>query len=98
MSIDGVENFIPGDEIDKNLFRSSADKALAVTIDRNGKTEEVQVTPKAVEASDGSKVGQFGVTRILKNDILSILAYGFTQTVSVVVLVLSALGSLFTRV
>ena len=76
---------------------SSADKALAVTIDRNGKTEEVQVTPKAVEASDGSKVGQFGVTRILKNDILSILAYGFTQTVSVVVLVLSALGSLFTR-
>ena len=54
------------------IVRSSADKALAVTIDRNGKTEEVQVTPKAVEASDGSKVGQFGVTRILKNDILSI--------------------------
>ena len=95
LSIDGVE-IHSWDEMTK-IVRSSADKALAVTIDRNGKTEEVQVTPKAVEASDGSKVGQFGVTRILKNDILSILAYGFTQTVSVVVLVLSALGSLFTR-
>ena len=95
LSIDGVE-IHSWDEMTK-IVRSSADKALAVTIDRNGKTEEVQVTPKAVEASDGSKVGQFGVTRILKNDILSILAYGFTQTVSVVVLVISALGSLFTR-
>ena len=95
LSIDGVE-IHSWDEMTK-IVRSSADKALAVSIERDGKTQEVQVTPKAVEASDGSKVGQFGVTRILKNDILSILAYGFTQTVSVVVLVLSALGSLFTR-
>ena len=47
-------------------MRSSADKSLAVSIERDGKAQEVQVTPKAVEASDGSKIGQFGVTRVLK--------------------------------
>ena len=71
LSIDGVE-IHSWDEMTK-VVRSSADKTLAVSIERDGKTQEVQVTPKAVEASDGLKVGQFGVTRILKNDILSIL-------------------------
>ncbi len=61
------------------IVRSSADKALSVSIERNGKTEDVQVTPKAVEASDGSKVGQFGVTKILKRYSFHSLAYGYAN-------------------
>ena len=80
-----------------SIVRSSADKTLSMTIQRNGDTKNVSITPKSVEGQNGSKIGQLGVTRTLDNSILSILGYGFTQTITVVVMVLSALGSIFTK-
>ena len=95
ISIDGVD-IHSWDEM-TSIVRSSADKTLSMTIQRNGDTKNVSITPKSVEGQNGSKIGQLGVTRTLDNSILSILEYGFTQTISVIVLVLSALGSIFTK-
>lgn len=95
ISIDGVD-IHSWDEM-TSIVRSSADKILSMTIQRNGDTKNVSITPKSVEGQNGSKIGQLGVTRTLDNSILSILGYGFTQTISVIVLVLSALGSIFTK-
>ena len=95
ISIDGVDIHSWDDMT--SIVRSSADKTLSVTIQRNGDTKNVSITPKSVEGQNGSKIGQLGVSRTLDNSILSILGYGFTQTISVIVLVLSALGSIFTK-
>ena len=95
ISIDGAD-IHSWDEM-TSIVRSSADKTLSMTIQRNGDTKNVSITPKSVEGQNGSKIGQLGVTRTLDNSILSILGYGFTQTISVIVLVLSALGSIFTK-
>ena len=95
ISIDGVD-IHSWDEM-TSIVRSSADKTLSMTIQRNGDTKNVSITLKSVEGQNGSKIGQLGVTRTLDNSILSILGYGFTQTISVIVLVLSALGSIFTK-
>ena len=95
ISVDGVD-IHSWDEM-TSIVRSSADKTLSMTIQRNGDTKNVSITPKSVEGQNGSKIGQLGVTRTLDNSILSILGYGFTQTISVIVLVLSALGSIFTK-
>ena len=95
ISIDGVD-IHSWDEM-TSIVRSSADKTLSMTIQRNGDTKDVSITPKSVEGQNGSKIGQLGVTRTLDNSILSILGYGFSQTISVIVLVLSALGSIFTK-
>ena len=95
ISIDGVD-FHSWDEM-TSIVRSSADKTLSMTIQRNGDTKNISITPKSVEGQNGSKIGQLGVTRTLDNSILSILGYGFTQTITVVVMVLSALGSIFTK-
>lgn len=95
ISIDGVD-IHSWDEM-TSIVRSSADKTLSMTIQRNGDTKNVSITPKSVEGQNGSKIGQLGVTRTLDNSILSILGYGFTQTISVIVLVLSALVSIFTK-
>lgn len=95
ISIDGVD-IHSWDEM-TSIVRSSADKTLSVTIQRNGDTKNVSITPKAVEGQSGSKIGQLGVTRTLDNSLLSILGYGFSQTITVIVMVLSALGSIFTK-
>ena len=95
ISIDGVD-IHSWDEM-TSIVRSSADKTLSMSIQRNGDTKNVSITPKSVEGQNGSKIGQLGVTRTLDNSIISILGYGFTQTISVIVLVLSALGSIFTK-
>ena len=95
ISIDGVDIHSWDDMT--SIVRSSADKTLSVTIQRNGDTKNVSITPKSVEGQNGSKIGQLGVSRTIDNSILSILGYGFTQTISVIVLVLSALGSIFTK-
>lgn len=95
ISIDGVD-IHSWDEM-TSIVRSSADKTLSMTIQRNGDTKNVSITPKSVEGQNGSKIGQLGVTRTLDNSILSILGFGFTQTITVVVMVLSALGSIFTK-
>lgn len=95
ISIDGVDIHSWDDMT--SIVRSSADKTLSVTIQRNGDTKNVSITPKSVEGQNGSKIGQLGVSRTLDNSILSILGYGFTQTITVVVMVLSALGSIFTK-
>ena len=95
ISIDGAD-IHSWDEM-TSIVRSSADKTLSMTIQRNGDTKNVSITPKSVEGQNGSKIGQLGVTRTLDNSILSILGYGFSQTISVIVLVLSALGSIFTK-
>ncbi len=69
ISIDGVD-IHSWDEM-TSIVRSSADKTLSMTIQRNGDTKNVSITPKSVEGQNGSKIGQLGVTRTLDNSILS---------------------------
>ena len=79
------------------IIRKKADQPVAMIVQRDNKEVSVTITPKSVETQDGSKIGQIGVLRVLNSDILSIISYGFTQTVTVIVMVLSALGGLFTK-
>lgn len=79
------------------IIRKKADQPVAMIVQRDNKEVSLTITPKSVEAQDGSKIGQIGVLRVLNSDILSIISYGFTQTVTVIVMVLSALGGLFTK-
>ena len=95
LSIDGTSVYTWDDMT--AIIRKKADQPVEMIVQRDNKEVSVMITPKSVETQDGSKIGQIGVLRVLNRDILSIISYGFTQTVTVIVMVLSALGSLFTK-
>ncbi len=95
LSIDGTSVYTWDDMT--AIIRKKADQPVEMIVQRDNKEVSVTITPKSVETQDGSKIGQIGVLRVLNRDILSIISYGFTQTVTVIVMVLSALGSLFTK-
>lgn len=95
LSIDGTSVYTWDDMT--AIIRKKADQPVEMIVQRDNKEVSVTITPKSVETQDGSKIGQIGVLRVLNRDILSIISYGFTQTITVIVMVLSALGSLFTK-
>ena len=73
-------------------------KQTTLKVKQAKQTKEIQLTPKTVK-QNGQKTGQIGITEKIKNDhsIGAILAFGFTQTWNIIMLVFSAIGHMITH-
>lgn len=73
-------------------------KQTTLKVKQAKQTREIQLTPKTVK-QNGQKTGQIGITEKIKNDhsIGAILAFGFTQTWNIIMLVFSAIGHMITH-
>lgn len=71
-------------------------KKLNVKVDRGSSEQKLTITPKKVK--QGSKtVGQIGITEQVKTDVWSRISYGWKQAWTIVVLIFSVLGNMFTH-
>ncbi|MGV2620088.1 RIP metalloprotease RseP [Halobacillus sp. ACCC02827] len=77
------------------IIREHPDEEVALTLQRNDQTQEVNVTPAAVEAQDIT-IGQVGVSRAFEDSFAKKLTFGFTQTYEWSTLILTNLGKLVT--
>ena len=73
-------------------------KQTTLKVKQAKQTKEIRLTPKTVK-QNGQKTGQIGITEKIKNDhsIGAILAFGFTQTWNIIMLVFSAIGHMITH-
>ena len=73
-------------------------KQTTLKVKQAKQTKEIQLTPKTVK-QNGQKTGQIGITEKIKDDhsIGAILAFGFTQTLNIIMLVFSAIGHMITH-
>ena len=73
-------------------------KKTTLKVKQVQQTKEIQLTPKTVK-QNGQKTGQIGITEKIKTDhsIGAILAFGFTQTWNIIMLVFSAIGHMITH-
>ena len=73
-------------------------KQTTLKVKQAKQTKEIKLTPKTVK-QNGQKTGQIGITEKIKNDhsIGAILAFGFTQTWNIIMLVFSAIGHMITH-
>lgn len=73
-------------------------KQTTLKVKQAKQTREIRLTPKTVK-QNGQKTGQIGITEKIKNDhsIGAILAFGFTQTWNIIMLVFSAIGHMITH-
>ena len=73
-------------------------KKTTLKVKQAKQTKEIQLTPKTVK-QNGQKTGQIGITEKIKDDhsIGAILAFGFTQTWNIIMLVFSAIGHMITH-
>ena len=73
-------------------------KKTTLKVKQAQQTKEIQLTPKTVK-QNGQKTGQIGITEKIKTDhsIGAILAFGFTQTWNIIMLVFSAIGHMITH-
>ncbi|ELK44778.1 RIP metalloprotease RseP [Halobacillus sp. BAB-2008] len=77
------------------IIREHPDEQVALTLQRNDQTQEVNVTPAAVEAQDIT-IGQVGVSRAFEDSFAKKLTFGFTQTYEWSTLIFTNLGKLVT--
>ena len=73
-------------------------KQTTLKVKQAKQTKEIKLTPKTVK-QNGQKTGQIGITEKIKNDhsIGAILAFVFTQTWNIIMLVFSAIGHMITH-
>lgn len=76
-SIDGAEISTWTDVVE--IIRQSPNKELTFSINRDGKSLEIPVTPKEVESED-QKIGIIGVYSPVEKSPIKALTYGFEQT------------------
>ncbi|RWZ60457.1 RIP metalloprotease RseP [Halobacillus fulvus] len=77
------------------IVQDSPEEALTFTIEREGSTEQIGVTPAAIESQD-TEIGQVGVMRAFEDSFVKKLTFGFTQTYEWGTLILTNLGMLVT--
>ncbi|WP_347860596.1 RIP metalloprotease RseP [Salimicrobium sp. PL1-032A] len=77
------------------IVQNHPEETMNVTLSRDGSTQEVQVTPRAIEAQDQT-IGQVGVTRAFEDSFVKKVSFGFTQTYEWSTLILTNLGKLVT--
>lgn len=70
-------------------------KTLNFEVQRDGKVQDIEVTPKSVE-SNGQKVGQLGIQAPMKTGFIDKIVGGTKQAFSSSLEIFKALGSLFT--
>ncbi|MGB3161177.1 RIP metalloprotease RseP [Carnobacterium sp.] len=64
---------------------------------KDGSEKEVEVIPEVSKANDGSEIGMIGVQAPVDTSFTAKLLFGFTYTWAVVIQILTALGSIFTK-
>ncbi|RYG73847.1 RIP metalloprotease RseP [Lentibacillus lipolyticus] len=78
------------------IVRDNPDEALDMTVERNGSTESLTITPDKVEAAQGITIGQVGVQRGFEKSFAGTIQYGFERTYETTKLILTNLGMLVT--
>ncbi|WP_239254200.1 RIP metalloprotease RseP [Listeria ilorinensis] len=78
-----------------NTVSASPGKTLDFKVDRDGKTQDIQVKPDT-EKQDGEKVGKIGVAQPTTDSFLTKITYGFTQTWFWIVQMFTILGHMIT--
>ncbi|WP_034550258.1 RIP metalloprotease RseP [Carnobacterium funditum] len=80
------------------VIQKSPDQSLMFTVKSTGNSEKkIVVIPEAVKGNDGSKIGMIGVQAPIETSFMAKLLFGFTYTWMVIVQILTALGSIFTK-
>ncbi|MBX0356411.1 RIP metalloprotease RseP [Halobacillus sp. Nhm2S1] len=77
------------------IIRAHPDEEVTLTVNREGGTQQVNVTPAAVESRE-TTIGQVGVSRAFEESFAKKLTFGFTQTYEWSALILTNLGKLVT--
>ncbi|MFK4565808.1 RIP metalloprotease RseP [Enterococcus sp. UD-01] len=93
LSIDGKK--VSDWEDFTEIIQASPNQELNLLVESDGKTKEVDITPKA-EESGGKEIGLIGITPPKKTGFMDKLAGGFQQTVSGSMQIFKALKSLIT--
>ncbi|MFZ0371400.1 MAG: RIP metalloprotease RseP [Halobacillus sp.] len=93
IAIDG-ESVSSWDEF-TTIVRSHPAEEIMVTVEREGQTEQIAVTPASLENQD-MKIGQVGVARTFEDSFFKKITFGFTQTYEWSTLILTNLGKLVT--
>lgn len=77
------------------ILTTHPDESVEMTIERDSQEQTLEVTPKGVEQTDGSKIGQIGVMDTKTKNPLKIIAYGFSRTWDMIAMIFSVLISMF---
>ncbi|UOQ43023.1 RIP metalloprotease RseP [Halobacillus salinarum] len=77
------------------IVREHPEEEITLSIDRNGETQNVEVTPAAVNESE-QQIGQVGVARAFEDSFAKKITFGFTQSYDWTKLILTNLGKLVT--
>ncbi|WP_082234164.1 RIP metalloprotease RseP [Halobacillus massiliensis] len=77
------------------IVREHPEEPVNLTVESNGATEELTVTPKKLTEGD-IEIGQVGVARAFEDSFAKKLTFGFTQTYEWGSLILTNLGKLVT--
>ncbi|WP_226578843.1 RIP metalloprotease RseP [Halobacillus litoralis] len=77
------------------IIRNHPEEEVTLTVNRSGETQELNVTPAAIEDRDMT-IGQVGVARAFEESFTKKLSFGFTQTYEWSTLILTNLGKLVT--
>ncbi len=81
-----------------SVIQKSPNQALMFTVkSTDGSEKQVVVTPEVSKGTDGSKMGIIGVQPSIDTSFGAKLLFGFTYTWTVIVQILTALGSIFTK-
>lgn len=91
ISIDGAEISTWNDIVD--VIQKHPDEKITFTVERNGKTMDIPVTPKSI-SEDGKTFGRIGVTSPVDHSPLKVATYGITQTYVWTVEIFKLLGHL----
>ncbi|WP_313470242.1 RIP metalloprotease RseP [Carnobacterium sp.] len=80
------------------IIQESPGQSLMFTVkSSDGSNKQLVVIPETTKGSDGSEVGIIGVQASLDKSLGAKLLFGFTYTWTVIVQIVSALGSIFTK-
>ncbi|ASF39496.1 RIP metalloprotease RseP [Halobacillus halophilus] len=77
------------------IVRSHPSEEIVITVEREGQTEQIAVTPATLENQD-MKIGQVGVAQTFEDSFFKKITFGFTQTYEWSTLILTNLGKLVT--
>lgn len=91
ISIDGAEISTWNDIVD--VIQKHPDEKITFTVERNGKTMDIPVTPKSI-SEDGKTFGRIGVNSPVDHSLLKVATYGITQTYVWTVEIFKLLGHL----
>lgn len=79
-----------------SFIENNPETELMMTVQRDGTTEDLHVTPRKVELIEDEYIGQIGVTQAIEKSFFRSFTYGFTQTYEITELVFTNLVKLVT--